>query len=118
VPDIRAETTDIDARAIAITGIVLVLTILCVVGAAYALLSVWHAKFAGPNAPLDFSVSGAVLESAPQLDRARFDAEKHRLISEYGWVDRAGGVARIPVDAAMELLVQRDAGNRKPSAQP
>jgi hypothetical protein len=115
---VRAEAADIEARPIVVTGIVLVVTILCVVGASYALLVVWNAKFAGPNAPLDFSVSGAALESAPQLDRARFDAEKHRMIGEYGWVDRAGGVARIPVDAAMDMLVQRDAGNRKRAAQP
>jgi hypothetical protein len=118
MPEIRAEAADIDARVIVMTGIVLVLTILCVAGASYALLSVWHAKLAGPNAPLDFSVSGAALESAPQLDRAQFDAEKHRMIEEYGWVDRAGGVARIPVDAAMDMLVQRDAGTAKHGAQP
>jgi hypothetical protein len=118
MPEIRAEAADIDARAIAMTGLVLVLIILCVVGASYALLSAWHAKFAGPNAPLDFSVRGAALESAPQLDRARFDAEKHRLIGEYEWVDRAAGVTRIPVDAAMDMLVQQDAGNGKGAAQP
>jgi hypothetical protein len=118
MPEVRAEAADIDARAIVMTGIALVLTILCVAGASYALLSVWHAKLAGPNAPLDVSVRGAALESAPQLDRARFDAEKHRMIVEYGWVDRAGGVARIPVDAAMDRLVQRDAGNKTRAAQP
>jgi hypothetical protein len=118
MPDVRAERADIDARAIAITGVVLMLTILCVVGASYGLLAVWNAKFAGPNAPLDFSMRGAVLESAPQLDRAQFDAEKRKLIQGYGWVDRAGGIARIPVDAAMDLLVQRDAGATKREAQP
>jgi hypothetical protein len=118
MPEIRAEGADIDARVIVMAGIALVLVIVCVAGASYALLSVWHAKPAGPNAPLDFTVSGAALESAPQLDRAQFDAEKHRMIEEYGWVDRAGGVARIPVDAAMDTLVQRDAGDEKRTAQP
>jgi hypothetical protein len=118
MPEIRAEAADIDARVILMTGVVLVLTILCVAGASYALLFVWHAKLSGPNAALDFSVRGAALESAPQLDRAQFDAEKHRMIEEYGWVDRAGGVARIPVDMAMDMLVQRDAGNAKHGAQP
>jgi hypothetical protein len=116
--DVRAEAADIDARAILITGVALLVVILCVAGASYALLDVWNAKFAGPNAVLDFSMSGAVLESAPQLDRAQFDADKRRLISEYGWVDRAGGVARIPVDVAMDLLVQRNAGNTSRGAQP
>jgi len=118
MPDVRAEAADINARAILMTGVVLVLTILCVVGASYALLDVWNAKFAGPNAPLDFSMRGVVLESAPQLDRALFDAEKRRLIAEYGWVDRARNIARIPVDAAMDLLVQRDGANTKREAQP
>ena len=32
------------------------------------------------------------------------EAEK---LSSYGWVDKDGGVARIPIDRAMEVMLQR-----------
>jgi hypothetical protein len=111
--EVRAEKADVAPRPIVATGIVLVLTILAVAGAAYGLLATWQARIAGPNAPLDFAIREPVLESAPQLDRARFDAEKRALVGGYAWVDRGRGIARIPVEAAMDLMVRRDASHEE-----
>lgn len=52
-------------------------------------------------------IAGTVkLQPRPQDDIAAFRADKERLLSTYGWVDRAHGVARIPIDRAMALVAQ------------
>ncbi|HTL76966.1 MAG TPA: hypothetical protein VL654_11630 [Casimicrobiaceae bacterium] len=43
------------------------------------------------------------LETLPANDIAAFRAQKQRLLSTYGWVDRAHGIARIPIERAIEL---------------
>lgn len=59
---------------------------------------------AGPNQPLKTLPPKPVLLSAPQPDRAAYDAEKARLLTGYAWLDRRQGLARIPIDAAMTLM--------------
>ncbi|MGE5523826.1 MAG: hypothetical protein ACM3SS_08920 [Rhodospirillaceae bacterium] len=93
-----------NARAIVRAGLALIVMVACIAGAAYALLRHWGARAEGANAPLDFAVPAPMLESAPQVDRARYDAEKRALISSYRVVDREGGIVRIPVDLAIDLL--------------
>jgi hypothetical protein len=48
-------------------------------------------------------------ENDPQLDMRNKIAEDEAENASSGWVDKAGGVARIPVKAAMDLLVQKAA---------
>lgn len=36
-------------------------------------------------------------------------ADQERLLASYGWVDRAAGVVRIPVDRAAELVIAANA---------
>lgn len=62
----------------------------------------------GPNAAFDFKVTSPRLESAPQPERADYLAEKNRLLQSWQWIDKPAGIARIPMDAAMQLMV-RDA---------
>ena len=45
-------------------------------------------------------------ESAPQSERARFDAEKQAVLEGWGWVDKRAGVAHIPVERAMALMIE------------
>jgi hypothetical protein len=46
------------------------------------------------------------LEPNPLAPRLRMRAQEDAVLTSYGWVDRAGGVARIPIERAEELLVQ------------
>lgn len=43
-----------------------------------------------------------------QALRAREDAE----LNSYGWIDKTAGVIRIPIDRAMDLMVQRQEGHQ------
>lgn len=47
------------------------------------------------------------LQTSPQADLARFEAEQQARLSGYAWVDRDHDIARIPVDEAMQLVAGR-----------
>jgi hypothetical protein len=88
-----------------------------VAGIGFALLAAYFAYtalrpgqgYSGPNGALDFSVAAPRLESAPQPSYAAYAAGKERQASSYGWVDRKAGIARIPVEQAMQLMAQQAA---------
>jgi hypothetical protein len=46
------------------------------------------------------------LQKNPADDLVRMKAEEHERITSYGWVDRDKGIARIPVDRAMDILAR------------
>lgn len=39
-----------------------------------------------------------------QLEQLR--AEHHRILNSYGWVDQEAGIARVPIERAMELVIE------------
>lgn len=47
------------------------------------------------------------LQSAPAADYQEHLANEERSLSTYGWVDRQRGVVRVPIDRAIELLIER-----------
>ncbi len=47
------------------------------------------------------------LQIDPQAELQEMLRSQNEILSTYGWVDRAGGVARIPIDRAMELFLER-----------
>ncbi|WP_439393431.1 hypothetical protein ACRQ5Q_29400 [Bradyrhizobium sp. PMVTL-01] len=49
------------------------------------------------------------LQTSPQADLARFEAEQQARLSGYAWVDRDHGQARIPIEEAMQLVAGRGA---------
>ena len=54
------------------------------------------------------------LQTDPIADLETLRAEESRLLGSYGWVDRAQGTVRIPIERAMELLAARQAAGRRP----
>lgn len=47
------------------------------------------------------------LQVTPAQDLKRFRAAEDAKLKSYGWVDQNVGIVRIPIDRAMDLLVQR-----------
>jgi hypothetical protein len=41
---------------------------------------------------------------------ARLRAEQQEQMNSYGWVDEKAGVVRVPIDRAMDLVVEESAG--------
>jgi hypothetical protein len=63
---------------------------------------------AAPN-PLatEEPVPGPLLQADPTVDLALHREREARSTTEYAWIDRGTGVVRIPVERALELLVER-----------
>lgn len=49
--------------------------------------------------------------AAQAMDSASIMAEQEAKLARYGWLDRAQGRATIPIERAMELIVQERGGN-------
>lgn len=50
---------------------------------------------------------GPLLQVLPEDELAAMRAADEKKMREYGWEDKPGGAVRIPIEAAMQLLVQR-----------
>jgi hypothetical protein len=48
------------------------------------------------------------LQSNPQADLKDYINRENELLTTYGWINRKSGVARIPIDRAMELLIEEN----------
>ena len=54
------------------------------------------------------------LEPFPLAPGQKLRAEEEALLTTYGWVDRKAGMARIPIDRAIEILAERGLPPSKP----
>lgn len=63
------------------------------------------------------------LQESPPVDTVSILREERARVGSYGWIDQKAGIARIPVDRAMDILVQKGlprvaAKPRTPGAPP
>ncbi|HJU24561.1 MAG TPA: hypothetical protein VJ891_18825 [Casimicrobiaceae bacterium] len=113
--DTPHETADIDGKRVwetagALAGMI-VLAALMAAGAIALIGTMLGRPLARINPP-PTRMPSPPLQSAPPLDLHALRAEKHALLSQYAWIDRAHGVVRIPIDRAIEIMVER--GKEKP----
>jgi hypothetical protein len=47
------------------------------------------------------------LQISPQGDLEELRRQEQEILSTYGWIDRDNGMARIPVDRAMQVFLER-----------
>lgn len=106
----------ISVRGVVWGGVAIVTAILLGAAASYLLWRQWSAPDSGPNAGRLPQVAAPALQAAPQHDRARYFAEKRRLLDSWGWIDRENGIARIPVQEAMQIMAARG-GNPAPAGK-
>ncbi|MFP5304991.1 MAG: SCO family protein [Gammaproteobacteria bacterium] len=121
--DERGRPVDDLDRATALRGRVpalavgtLVLTVGMALAIVYALAARWQV--------LDGRVGeipqprGPQHEVAPQPQLEAYLRRKRERLESYGWVDRDAGIAHIPIDEAMRLMVDERAGDlRRPRGQ-
>ncbi|HEX4504425.1 MAG TPA: hypothetical protein VH722_01745 [Alphaproteobacteria bacterium] len=55
----------------------------------------------------DHRFPAPALQKTPQDDLKRFELEQRMALSGYGWIDRATGIARIPIEEAMRIVIAR-----------
>lgn len=109
------QPTGISARAVLWGGFAIAAGIVLAAAAAYLLWRWWGAPsgvepLGEPNAGQLPAIERPQLQAAPQDERAQYFAEKRRLLDSWEWIDRQRGIARIPLEQAMQLMAARGAG--------
>jgi hypothetical protein len=106
------ETSDANIRNLIIFGV-----ILCCLLIAGLLLSgavfhyfVGHQGLGPPASPFE---NVRMLPPEPRLqvtapkDLEQYKAAQDEILNNYGWVDQQAGIVRIPIDRAMDILLQK-----------
>ena len=115
-PGAKYEHTDIDASVGYKFGLWLAVAMVMSFGIVYGVFYFFEGREKTANAlaqQYPLAVGTHREPPAPNLQRQPFkdaymlhQAENEKLAS-YGWVDKDGGVARIPIDRAMEVMLQK-----------
>jgi len=106
------ERSDASPKSLLKFGIGLFLILVaCILGMRWMFFYFAHVQQLGPPAsPFE---NARVLPPQPRLQvHPKLDLEKYldaenRILTTYGWVDKQNGVVRIPIDRAMDLLLER-----------
>jgi hypothetical protein len=114
-PEAGRETQDVSIPAIVKFGIGLAVITALVSVAMWGLFRVFAAQEEKHDQPVPPMVAASLqrtpreprLEPNPLAPRLAARARENAALLSYGWVDRSAGIARIPIDRAMELLVAR-----------
>jgi hypothetical protein len=97
--------SEFDVRGVLWGGATIVIGTVLAALVSYVLWQWWNA----PSGLQPVEGPGTPAMVAPQPERARYFAEKQRLLESWEWVDRRAGIARIPVEEAMRIMAQRGA---------
>lgn len=108
----RHERDVIAARPLAL-ALVLTLVMIALAGAGlwwgYQLIREPRQEM--PEQPLRATGEAAAdLQRQPLEERAELEARMQQRLNSVGWVDRDAGVVHMPIDRAMDLLVERGLG--------
>src|SRR5258706_8443014 len=113
----RSYDTELDTRAIAAFTVGVVVVTLIAAAVMWWMSSVLkrqeeakdRAPSPLPEARLDSIPPGPRLQPSPPRDIDELQARDKAILTTYGWVDPAHGVARIPVDRAIDILADKGA---------
>jgi len=107
------ERTDADTRKVLMFGVGLAVIILAACFAmwiTFAYLNAHQPPTGPPPSPL---ATERRLPPEPRLqvseteDISKVVADQDKHLSNYGWVDKDGGIAHIPIQRAMDLILER-----------
>lgn len=107
------EVEDAGVREVLLTGVGLAAGTILVGLAVFGLMRVLQQAEVGGRQPVtELAVPPSIppeprLQDKPWEEMEAFRKREDQLLTTYGWTDRAAGQVRIPVDKAMELLIQR-----------
>ena len=107
------EVEDAGVREIVLTGIALAVGTVLVCFAVAGLFKVMMATVNTSNqapAPIPAVQAfppGPRLQNKPWLELQAVREHEDQLLTTYGWVDKNAGTVRIPIDRAMDIVVQR-----------
>jgi hypothetical protein len=106
------ETSDANTRNLIIAGVILcclVIAGLLVSGGVFHYF-VGHQGLGPPASPFE---NVRMLPPEPRLqvsapkDLKQYKAGQEEILNSYGWVDQGAGIVRIPIERAMDILLQK-----------
>jgi len=117
-----ARGRDVNIRAVFRFGFWLAVGVVAVTLAMLALFRVFEMKDRASDKVLSLSVAANLartppeprLEPLPLAPGQRLRAEEDAILTTYAWADQKAGFARIPIDRALDILVQRGLPPSKP----
>ena len=117
---------DIDLTGVVSFGIGLALVMTIVLALVWFLVAFWKERqIARDPAPSPIAQANEPrlppeprLQSAPRRDMQELRAREAATLSSYGWVDRQAGIARIPIDRAIDLVLEKGLPVAKPEETP
>ena len=120
------EKSDVSIGAIVKFGIGLAVAAAVIHVALWGLFEVLEAREGRRDAPLPPLAAAGLRRTPPEprlepdalLPRRRMVAQENAALTAYGWVDRDAGIVRIPIERAMDLLVERGLPPSKQLAVP
>lgn len=104
------ESTDIKIRGVLVTATILVAVLIVI----HLILSDMFESLTRqpPPEPAPFPIEERPawprLQASPIQDLQTLRQTEAALLDSYGWIDREAGIVRIPIERAMELLVEQD----------
>lgn len=102
-PEVDYERTDLSLRAIAIIA----LGILVLLGVTPLIMIGAFPRVRGDvDRHLAITPPAPRLQTDPEADLAAYLSKERHLLNSYGWVDRAHGIAHIPIEVAMQRLAR------------
>jgi hypothetical protein len=60
-----------------------------------------------PEARLEHRPPAPNLQVDPRQQLLDLRADEEKILTTYGWVDETGGLTRVPIDRAMDLLIEQ-----------
>lgn len=109
---VRHESRDANIPALAAFGGAIVVTVAIVMLFSMWLFGVLTRVYTAGPAATPFAFSRPMppeprLQPKPEVDLQRYLDEEKNELDTYGWIDRPTGVVRIPIERAMQLLLQQ-----------
>jgi hypothetical protein len=109
---VEHETRDADTGSLfLIIGLLLVSGVIILLGVWILMRSLSTRQAAQQSSVTVPAVAGAFpeprLETRPGVDLQKIMAEQTARLNSYGWIDRNAGIAHIPIDRAMEIILAR-----------
>ncbi|MBI1927915.1 hypothetical protein HYR99_27200 [Candidatus Poribacteria bacterium] len=114
------ERSDANMRPIVLFGaglVVLAIVVLLLTRWVFGTFATQRAKLDVPPSPLADTrepFPGPRLQVTPVQDVKAMRAAEDTALNRYGWVDKEGGLVRIPIDRAIEVLATRGLPVRRP----
>ena len=113
------ERDDVAVRGIVRFGVAIALAIVVACAVLYFVMCAWTAQPLTTRMQFEPAlvtpavVPGPGLDAAPETSLELMVQRERTRLHDYGWVDRDAGLVRIPIDAAMQVLVAQGVDARE-----